>query len=250
MDREKAYREAVIMENKQVYENVFKMKLQISIPARAGQFCMIRGWDREPLLSRPISICDRDENSLTLLYIVVGRGTQMLSNLKAGQNAFVLAPLGNGFEIENFKKAALISGGIGIAPMLLLAKTLKARGIKVDLYAGFREMEYFTREFKDYTDSIHIASENGLCGSRGNVLNIFSNQDYDMIYSCGPNKMLQAIKKNLGEQYADKLQLSLESHMACGIGACLGCTVNTNSGMKRVCADGPVFYAKEVIFDA
>lgn len=262
-----AYRKVKILENTNIYENVFKMVIDFPSNAKAGQFCMLRNWALSPILSRPISICDSDEKTLTFLYIVIGKGTKLLSEQKPDEFIHVLGPLGNGFNLENVlkksqgddiqeyqipnssrKRVALISGGIGIAPLLLLAKNLFKNNIEVDLYAGFRDLNYFTDEFQPYVSGIKISSENAMAGVKGNVLTIFEDKKYSAIYACGPNKMLQAIQSHIQANHMSPLQLSLEAHMACGIGACLGCTVKTKNGMSRVCVEGPVFDSKEVIF--
>lgn len=262
-----AYRKVKILENTNIYENVFKMVIDFPSNAKAGQFCMLRNWALSPILSRPISICDSDEKTLTFLYIVIGKGTKLLSEQKPDEFIHVLGPLGNGFNLESVlkksqgddiqeyqipnssrKRVALISGGIGIAPLLLLAKNLFKNNIEVDLYAGFRDLNYFTDEFQPYVSGIKISSENAMAGVKGNVLTIFEDKKYSAIYACGPNKMLQAIQSHIQANHMSPLQLSLEAHMACGIGACLGCTVKTKNGMSRVCVEGPVFDSKEVIF--
>lgn len=262
-----AYRKVKILENTNIYENVFKMVIDFPSNAKAGQFCMLRNWALNPILSRPISICDSDEKTLTFLYIVIGKGTKLLSEQKPNEFIHVLGPLGNGFDLESVlkksqgddiqeyqipnssrKRVALISGGIGIAPLLLLAKNLFKNNIEVDLYAGFRDLNYFTDEFQPYVSGIKISSENAMAGVKGNVLTIFEDKKYSAIYACGPNKMLQAIQSHIQANHMSPLQLSLEAHMACGIGACLGCTVKTKNGMSRVCVEGPVFDSKEVIF--
>ena len=250
MSKTGGYQRVKIIENVQIYENVYKMVVSCNIPCKPGQFCMLRNWNLDPILSRPISICDADENSMTFLYLVVGKGTKLLSMLKAKDEIQILGPLGNGFTIGNYKKVALISGGIGIAPLLLLAKKLHEFGIKADLYSGFKDLNYATESFEPHVSKIYLASESGAIGTKGNVLHIFEDQEYDMIYACGPNRMLEALKQFVTSNMSCDLQLSLESHMACGIGACLGCTVKTTEKMSRVCMEGPVFNAKEVVFDA
>lgn len=234
------YRLAQIIENVQLIEGVYKMVVKGSFLGKPGQFYMLRAWDTEPLLSRPISICDRDEESISFLYLVVGKGTRRFSSLEPGDSISLMGPVGNGFPIEENKKAAIIMGGIGIAPMLYLAKHLQ----DVDIYAGFRDKSYFMDAFAPYAKNIHIASESGAEGTKGNVLHIFKDKGYDVVYACGPTRMLQALKENIDNE---KLYLSLEAHMACGIGACLGCTVECVDGMKRVCHEGPVFSAKELL---
>lgn len=250
MDRASAYQKVKIIENIPLCENVYKMVVTFDIPCKPGQFCMLRSWNLDPLLSRPISICDADETRMTFLYLIVGKGTKLLSTLKPEEEIEVLGPLGNGFAMGNYKKVALISGGIGIAPLLLLAKKLHEQGIRADLYSGFRDRNYATDSFKPYVSQIFLASESGAVGTRGNVLQILKEKDYDMVYACGPNRMLAALKEFVATEIDCPLQVSLESHMACGIGACLGCTVKTRETMSRVCMEGPVFDAKEVVFDA
>lgn len=223
------------------------MELKGDFIAEPGQFFMVRTWDIDPILSRPFSVCDIRDGNIVFLYLVVGKGTNILKNLKIGSFVDVLGPLGYGFRYKNIKKTAIVSGGIGIAPMLLLAKKLKEQGSSIDFYAGFREEDYFLEYLRQYVDNIYISSDSGKVGIKGNVLTIFNDNSYDAVFSCGPNIML----KNLAEiTDKSKLQVSLESNMACGIGACLGCNINTISGGKRICVEGPVFYAKEVYYES
>ncbi|MDO5719059.1 MAG: dihydroorotate dehydrogenase electron transfer subunit [Tissierellia bacterium] len=239
-----SYINAAVLSNEKVGDNVYKLMLKGNFEGEPGQFYMLKNWDLFPLLSRPLSICDISRDTITFLYLVVGKGTKLLSELHNGDHISLLGPLGNGFKIDEYKKVAIVSGGIGIAPMLYLAKRLNC---KIDLYAGFREYDYFIKDLSPYVDNIYLASDLGAVGQKGNILTIYEDKDYDQVFACGPNPMLAALKNVSNPK---KLQISLENHMACGIGACLGCTVQTNEGMKRVCVEGPVFIAEEVLYNA
>lgn len=240
---DKGYQKGIIIENEAVGKDVYKMVLKGKFEGKPGQFYMLKAWNGYPLLARPLSICDKDEDTITFLYLIVGKGTEILSKLHAKDEIDLLGPLGNGFDFDKNKKTALVAGGIGIAPLLYLAKSLNG---STDLYAGFKYDPYFTSDFEEYTDNIYISTEDGREGTKGYVTSLIKDE-YDAIYVCGPNSMMKAVQDlNL----KSTVYLSLEAHMACGIGACLGCGVQTNDGVKRVCYDGPVFNASEVIFDA
>ncbi|WP_297810738.1 dihydroorotate dehydrogenase electron transfer subunit [uncultured Finegoldia sp.] len=230
-----------IITNSEISDGIFKLVLKGNFNGNPGQFYMIRAWDESPLLPRPLSICDLDEKSITFLYAVVGRGTSILSSLRIGEKLKILGPLGNGFELHPEAKCAIVAGGIGIAPMKFLSRKLK----NVDLYVGYRNTHFMDDEILNKNQTF-ISTEDGSIGFKGYITD-FVKDEYDFIYACGPNPMMNSLKKrNLKaiEFY------SLEAHMACGIGACLGCIVNTTNGLKRVCKDGPVFEKNEVIFDA
>lgn len=229
-----------VLENKKLTEDIYLMKLKGNFKGQPGQFYMFRSWNLDPILSRPLSIADKDDESITFLYQVVGKGTGLMKEIKVKDKVQVFGPLGQGFTVKEFDKVAIVAGGIGIAPMLYLAKKVKA---KIDLYFGFRDQAYYTEDFKDFCESMNIALESQ--GKR--VTDIFEDKNYDMVYACGPNAMLENLKK-LSDP--DKMELSLESHMACGMGACCGCAVETRSGIKRVCMEGPVFNASEVFINA
>ena len=236
----KSYKIGKIISNDKISEGIYKMEIACKMKAKPGQFLMVRNesFRNSPLLSRPFGICDISDKSITILYQVKGIGTKILSNLKENNNIQVLGPLGKGFNLKSNKKSAILSGGIGIAPMLYLAKSLDN---KADFYAGFGEDEYFIDEFKDYTSKIFTTSEK----KDGKfITDLINTNDYEVIYACGPNPMLQALtRKNKNTE----IQISMEAHMACGIGACLGCTIeNIRGDFIRVCKDGPVFDAKEI----
>lgn len=237
------YIEAKIIRNEQIDESIYLMELEGNFKGVPGQFYMLKGWKDYPLLPRPLSIYDLDDEKISFLYAVVGKGTGILSNLRINAKIELLGPLGNGFPILEDKKIALVAGGIGLAPMKYLARNLKGQ---VDLYAGFRNSSYLMDDMKEFVDNIIVTTNTGLEGNKGFVTDYIEDK-YDIVYACGPNPMMNSLKRlNLKA----KSYYSLEAHMACGIGACLGCAINTTNGVKRVCHEGPVFPGEEVIFDA
>ena len=234
------YRPCKVIENIEIAPGIFKISLDINLEADPGQFFMLRAdsFRQDPILARPFGVCDQKEDRLVFLVQVVGKATKLIASLKERDGVSVLGPLGNGFVKENDKKIAIVAGGIGIAPLLELAKNLDT---KADFYAGFADEPYFVDEFKPYVGKIITSSEK----KEGKfILDKLNPDDYDLIYACGPNPMLEALcKKNTRA----KIQVSMEAHMACGIGACLGCTVKDSNGeFVRVCHDGPVFDAERI----
>lgn len=237
-----SYKDGIIISNKEISNNIYEIVLEGDFKGNPGQFYMIRGWNGlDPFLPRPISIADLRKGYITFLYEVRGRGTHTISKLSKGDTLSILGPLGNGFEIME-KKIALVSGGVGIAPMLYLAKELN---VKPDLYSGFRGDAYYLNEFQQFTENIHVATENGSSGYKGYIVDILDPKNYDLVIACGPIPMMKAvIEKCKG---IVPVNISMESRMACGVGACLGCTIETIRGMERVCKEGPVFRGEEVI---
>ena len=252
----KGYRQGEIYSNVEIAKNIYEMKLRISChPEHSegsflgspGQFYMLKSWNLDPFLPRPISIANVEENKLVFLYEVKGKGTEIFSKLKPGDNLELLGPLGNGFNLKNVAnksvpcQIAIVSGGIGIAPMIYLAKQLQGN---IDFYCGFRDEIYYINIIKDSVDNIYISTENGSYGHKGFVTELFTPEKYDLVYTCGPIPMM----KKVIDMAKSEVFVSMESRMACGIGACLGCTIETKTGMKRVCKDGPVFLGEEVVF--
>ncbi len=224
---------------------------EIAEQAKAGQFVSLYSKDGANLLPRPISLCEIDHESETirLVYRVVGKGTKEFSALAEGDTVDIMGPLGNGFTLKD-KRAILIGGGIGIPPMLELAKELNC---EKNIVLGFRD-ETFLLEDLEPRGEVYIASEDGKNGVKGNVLDAIREYEIkgDIIYACGPTQMLRAIKEYAFANHMEA-QLSMEEKMACGIGACLACVcqsaeVDDHSHVhnKRVCKDGPVFDAREV----
>lgn len=234
-----------VRENLRLNPTVFKMVLSgTEASFEPGQF--VEAAVEGLTLRRPISVADSTDG-LTLIYKTVGVGTEKMSRLSVGDSLDVLLPLGNGFDREKAKKPLLIGGGIGIAPMLFLAKKFVADGIRPTLLLGAAKKEdmFLLDEFAALGELV-VCTDNGSLGIRSNVTDVLKSNDidFDYYYACGPAVMLAALKK-LGRRG----EISLEARMGCGFGACMGCTVLTKSGAKRVCADGPVFEAEEVIFN-
>lgn len=237
------YKDGIIYSNTEISPNIYDLTLEGDFQGKPGQFYMVRGWNGlDPFLPRPISIADLENGKIKLLYEVRGRGTHIISKLKKGDKLSILGPLGNGFNVKEEGKIALITGGVGIAPMLYLTKNLSA---DIDIFSGFRNNAYFLDQIKPYVKDIFIATEDGSTGHKGFVTELFDPNKYDLVYTCGPTPMMEVVIKmckDIVPVYA-----SMENRMACGIGACLGCTVETIRGMERVCKEGPVFLGKEVI---
>lgn len=236
------YNSVKILENKKVSDGIYLMKLNTSLKGAPGQFYMLKVGNLDPLLPRPISIYDVGENEISFLYQVVGKGTEIMAEKKPGDKIEILGPLGNGFKIEG-EKVAIVGGGIGIAPLLYLCKKLKSENKYVEVFLGYRTRPYLTEEFEKVADKVHIATEDGSVGHKGYVTEIIG-RDFDTLYSCGPNLMMKSLKSL---NICEREYYSLEARMACGIGACLGCSIKTVNGMKRVCHEGPIFSKDEVI---
>lgn len=236
------YKSVEILENKEVSDGIYLMKLNASLKGAPGQFYMLNVGNLDPLLPRPISIYDVGENIISFLYQVVGKGTEIMAEKKPGDKIEILGPLGNGFTVEG-EKVAVVGGGIGIAPLLYLCKKLKSENKYVEVFLGYRTKPYLTEEFKKIADKVSIATEDGSVGHKGYVTEIIG-KDFDTLYSCGPNLMMKSFKSL---NICDREYYSLEARMACGIGACLGCSIKTVNGMKRVCHEGPIFSKNEVI---
>ena len=236
---------------------------EIASKARPGQFMNVYLNDASKLLPRPISICgyDADNGTVTLVFRIAGEGTREMSEMKAGDEIRVMGPLGNGFMATPEKRAVLFGGGIGIPPMLGLAKSLAADNVSVTSVLGYRDSSLFLSEdFRQYGDVI-IATDDGSTGFHGNVVEAAresAKKDASFfapgtcIYACGPLPMLRGIKA-LAEELGLPAQISMEERMACGIGACLACVCksvetddHSNVKNKRVCKDGPVFWAEDI----
>ncbi len=231
-----------IYRNEKVTDKVYLMEVDYQEPGNPGQFYMLKAWGNDPLLGRPFGICDIKENKLSFLYEVVGRGTKILSNLNQDQTIELIGPLGNGFPLTD-QKAAIVAGGCGLAPMVYLAKQLP---IKPDVYLGYKSDAYAVELIKPYADKIIIASEDGSSGQPGFITDYLEASDYPVVYGCGPDPMMRALKQLCKDS---TLYLSMDAYMACGVGACLGCTIETVDGLQRVCMEGPVFNGKDVFND-
>lgn len=233
-----------------VYSIVLKTP-EVAKQAKAGQFVSVYCQDGSRLLPRPISLCevDKEAGTIRLVYRVAGKGTEEFSMYKPGDNVEIMGPLGNGFQ-QLKEKAILVGGGIGIPPMLQLAKELDC---EKTIVLGYRDEIFLADEFEQYGEVI-ISSEDGEHGVKGNVIEAMNYYGIDgsIIYACGPTPMLKGLKEYAIAKHI-KCQISLEERMACGVGACLACVCqskevdhHTNVNNKRICKDGPVFYAEEV----
>jgi len=254
----KTFETASVVKTATLAPGIFEFYLKTTATKYAvpGQFMMIYPKGKHTILPRPISICevDRENETLRIVYRVVGKGTAEFSGYEEGETVDVLGPVGNGFPVDKAlgKHAVLIGGGIGVPPILELAKQTKAESVNV--LVGYRDSNMFLREDFEKAAATHIATEDGSFGTKGNVLDILREKEIpcDVIYACGPMPMLRAIKKYAEEHNIDAY-ISLEERMACGVGACLGCVCKTtkedhHSHVKnaRVCTEGPVFEAREV----
>lgn len=248
---------AVVQSQRELAPGIFDMWLvtDLAKEAKAGQFMGIYPEDKSTLLPRPISICevDKAQNRLRLVYRVAGKGTGEFSRYKAGRSVPILGVLGNGFPLEEGKgkNAFLIGGGIGIPPMLQLAKEL---GAGSTIILGYRDADLFLKSEFDTYGETYVATEDGSVGTKGNVMDAIGENhlEADVIFACGPMPMLRAVK-HYGEEKNIPAYISLEERMACGVGACLGCVCKTTKkdshshvNNARICTDGPVFLASDV----
>lgn len=247
-------RPALITSMIKITNDVFSMSIldeEIANSATPGQFISLYCKNGSRLLPRPISICElnKEKGTIRLVFRVLGEGTDELSKMKAGDSIEIMGPIGNGFILEG-KKALLIGGGIGIPPMLELAKQLTC---EKQIILGFRD-DVFLKEDVEPFGKVYISTEDGSQGVKGNVIDVINQYhlEADIIFACGPTPMLRGVKA-YAIKNGIKAQLSLEERMACGVGACLACTCkstevdeHTHVNNKRICKDGPVFYAQEV----
>ncbi|MBE5921675.1 MAG: dihydroorotate dehydrogenase electron transfer subunit [Lachnospiraceae bacterium] len=257
MNREK--QRVTVISQECLADEIYSMWLScpsIAAMAKPGQFINLYSKNGANLMPRPISICqiDKENGELRIVYRVAGKGTKEFSGFAAGDTVEVLGPLGNGFYLKD-KKALLIGGGIGVPPMVGVAEALKAAGCDVTIVAGYRSKELtFLMDELNASGTLYVASDDGSIGTKGTVIDAIRENsiEAEVIYSCGPTPMLRAIK-NYALPLGIETQISMEERMACGIGACLACVCkskevdhHTNVHNKRICKDGPVFYAEEI----
>lgn len=294
--------ESRVLRHRKIAGDIFQLELQwdgTAAEGSPGQFVNLYLRDRSMLLPRPISICRMERETLTLVYRVAGKGTKELSEYQEGDSLRISTPLGHGYDLDAVFRAVaqagsvqetgtdrqpgsgqrsicLVAGGLGVPPMVALAKALRdgisaGRGrehnaehqkgsgeVKLMAVLGFQEDPFLTEELGAYCDEVHIASERGTAAFRGNVLELMENRGLWGAYylSCGPKPMLKALSE-LCARRNTPVQVSLEERMGCGYGACVGCTCKTveagGSGkspkLKKVCKDGPVFLGSEVVWD-
>ena len=237
----------IIKSNRALTDCVWEMTLSgdVSAITASGQFVNIQ---LDGLyLRRPISVCDCENGLLTLVYKVVGKGTEVLSKMQAGQTLDVLTGLGNGYDLSLAGETPLlIGGGVGVPPMYMLAKQLVQMGKKVKVILGFNtksEIFYFD-EFEKLGAQVQVTTVDGSAGIKGFVTDAM-NEEYSYFYCCGPEPMLKAVYK----KSATSGQMSFEERMGCGFGACMGCSCKTITGYKRICKDGPVMKKEEILWN-
>ena len=236
-----------IVSNKPLTKDVFEMILSgdTSAITAPGQFINIKldGF----YLRRPISICDYDNNTVTILYKVVGGGTEAMSRLESGAELDILCGLGNGFDVsKSGEKPVLIGGGVGVPPLYNLCKKLIESGKKVTVVLGFNTSSevFYKEKFESLGAEVYVSTVDGSSGVKGFVTDVLKNIDYDYFFTCGPMPMFRAIEKIASSSG----QYSFEERMGCGFGACMGCSCKTKYGNKRICRDGPVLEREEIIW--
>lgn len=235
-----------IVSNEQLTATVWKMRLSgdVSAITAPGQFLNIR---LDGLfLRRPISVCDRDDTSVTIVYKVVGKGTEQMAGMKAG-TLDVLTGLGNGYDLTvSGDRPILLGGGVGVPPLYYLAKKLIGEGKRVSVILGFNTASevFYEQEFRDLGADVTVATADGSCGVRGFVTDALAGRDYSYFYTCGPEPMLKAVYRAT----VTGGQFSFEERMGCGFGACMGCSCKTITGNKRICREGPVLRKEEILW--
>ena len=237
-----------ILSNEALTDSVYKMVLSgdTSHITNCGQFVNIQ---LDGLyLRRPISVCDYDDQTLTIIYKVVGKGTEAMSAMAEGKKLDILTGLGNGYDLTlSGDKPVLLGGGVGVPPMYNLAKKLVAQGKKVSVILGFNTQSevFYEDAFKALGCDVTVTTVDGSYGTKGFVTGALP-EDYTYFYTCGPEPMLKAVYKATNTSG----QMSFEERMGCGFGACMGCSCKTLTGYKRICKDGPVMKKEEILWEA
>ena len=236
-----------IIENTQLTSTVWQMRLagDTSAITAPGQFVNILLEGK--FLRRPISVCDCDGDMLTLVYKVVGGGTEQMSQMERGQTLDILTGLGNGYSLAEAGDAPiLLGGGVGVPPLYMLAKKLIEEGKKVSVVLGFNTADeiFYEEEFQSLGCDVTVTTVDGSRGIKGFVTNAMENIDYTHFYTCGPEPMLKAVWRTS----VTSGQISFEERMGCGFGACMGCSCKTLTGYKRICKEGPVMRKEEILW--
>jgi dihydroorotate dehydrogenase electron transfer subunit len=255
--------DARIIENTQTNEGLFRLRLdapEIAKTAIPGQFVNIYPDESSLLLPRPLGIADADGDEITFYYIVIGAGTKSISKKNAGATLSILGPNGNGYNLNAITgDTILAAGGGGVPPLLFAAKRLREkRAGKIISVAGFREAPFLLKELEKYSDAVcpiseTLTLENGLPAETGNIIDLLNRMEIGGLsgglscLACGPGLMLRALSSWCAVQ-GIPLQISMEERMGCGFGACVGCSIDTTKGKKKVCSDGPIFNSDEVIW--
>ena len=237
-----------IIENTPLTESVYKMVLSgdTSAITECGQFINIKLAGK--YLRRPISVCDCDGGTVTILYKVVGGGTEQMAQMQVGETLDVLTGLGNGYDTSlSGNSPVLVGGGVGVPPLYMLAKKLIREGKTVSVILGFNTKNeiFYEDEFKALGATVYVTTVDGSYGTKGFVTDALKDIDYSYFYSCGPEPMLKALYKASNTSG----QLSFEERMGCGFGACMGCSCKTITGYKRICKDGPIMLKEEILWE-
>ena len=237
-----------ITQNIALTQSVFKMVLKgdTSAITAPGQFVNIR---LDGLyLRRPISVCDLQEDCVTIIYKVVGKGTEQMSRMQIGETLDVLTGLGNGYDMTLAgDRPVLLGGGVGVPPMYLLAKELIRQGKQISVILGFntRDEIFYEEEFRALGADVYVTTADGSYGIKGFVTDALKDLDYSYFYTCGPEPMLKAVYKTVKTSG----QKRIEKRMGCGFGACMGCSCKTITGYKRICKEGPVMKKEEILWE-
>ncbi len=236
-----------ILENKKIAKDIYEMKLSgdTSDITKPGQFIDLKldGF----YLRRPISVCDLDGDHLTIIYKILGNGTEAMTEYPAGKIIPVISGLGNGYDTSlSGSHPLLIGGGVGIPPLYLLARELRKEDKKVSVILGFniKDEIFYLEEFKKLGCEVAVTTVDGSFGIQGFVTNAIP-EEYSFFYTCGPEPMLKAVYKATNTSG----QFSFEARMGCGFGACMGCSCKTLTGYKRICVDGPVMMKEEILWE-
>lgn len=236
-----------IKENVALTSTVYRMVLEgdTSALCATGQFVNIKLDGK--FLRRPISVCDWDESTLTIIYKVVGGGTEQMAEMKAGEKLDILVGLGNGYDTsKSGSTPLLLGGGVGVPPMYALCKKLISEGKDVTVILGFNKADevFYEEEFKALGAKVYVTTADGSRGTKGFVTDVMKNLTYSYFFTCGPMPMFRAIEATA----VTSGQYSFEERMGCGFGACMGCSCETKYGNKRICRDGPVLEREEIIW--
>ncbi len=235
-----------IKENKPLTKDIVKMVLEgdTSDITKPGQFVNIK---LDGLyLRRPISVCDCEKDKLTLIYKVVGKGTEQMRDMESGE-LDILSSLGNGYDTSlSGERPLLIGGGVGVPPLYMLAKELRNEGKDVSVILGFNTADeiFYEEEFKKLGCKVYVTTVDGSYGTKGFVTEVMKDIDYTHFFTCGPEPMLKAV----WSESETSGQLSFEERMGCGFGACMGCSCKTITGSKRICKDGPIMMKEEILW--
>ena len=253
---------ARVLENNKLAESIFDLRLscpKVTAEAEAGQFLSIYTGSPAMLLPRALSICEinKGEGSLRIVYRIAGEGTKAISAFKSGDNVKIIAPLGNAFKVDAGKKITIVGGGIGSPPLLELAKKVRRNvpDSSISVFLGFRSVNevILKQDFAECADYLSIATNDGSCGTKGTVMDLLeSSATPEIVYACGPHIMLKNVAA-WAEKGDIPCYVSMEERMACTVGACLACVVKVRQNgeiiQKTVCANGPVFDSKELVWE-